>query len=118
MSHTITVTRIADDPEGDSDDPEYTTAGECDYACLVWYPCKVEGCEAEDEGDFHGVEHRAIGDIEGFCIQSSDCGLTFAYESDNPEFQMTELGTFDVDLTWDGDHWNATLIKREEPANV
>lgn len=109
--HTITVTRIAEDPNADTDDPEYTTGGEHDRSCSVWYPCKVEGCEADDEGAFHGEEHIVIYGEDKPCTQMvNECGLDFAYEYDNPEWQMTTLGTFNVDVDWDGDNWTARLF--------
>lgn len=117
MSHTFTVTRIADDPEGDSDDPQYTTDGPCDRSCLVWYPCDFANCDADDEGEFHGVEHMVIGSIEEFCVQSQECALTYAFQTENPEWQMTALGTYAVDVTWDGDSWYADLTLKE-PTNV
>lgn len=109
MTHTFTVTRMADDPNADTEDPEYTIGGTHDGACSVWYPCKVEGCEADDDGVFHGVYHQSIGGIDDFCTQGDECGLDYAFEYDNPEWQMTRTGIADADLEWDGDAWIATL---------
>lgn len=112
MSHTITVTRAIDTPDADTDDPEYTTGGTHDGSCSVWYPCKVEGCLADDEGEFHGIDHQMIGGIDELCTRGDGCGLDFAYEYDNPVFQMTQVGVYDVDVDWDGDYWIATLNLR------
>lgn len=117
MSHTITVTRIIDDPnpEVETDDPEYEIGGSHDHSCGVWYPCKVEGCTADDEGEFHGEEHIMVGGIDDLCTLGAGCGLAFTFEYENPEFQMTELGVYDVEVDWDGDHWLAFLTLRNNP---
>jgi len=111
VSHTITVTRPIDTVY--ADEPEYSTGGSCDHSCSVWYPCKVDGCTADDEGEFHGQWHCVIGGIEDYCTQGSGCGLDYAYGHDNPEQQMIAAGIYDVDVEWDGDHWLATLNLRE-----
>lgn len=115
MTHTFTVTRAIDSPGADSDDPIYEIGGEHDDTCSVWYPCTEPGCDADDEGEFHGVLHLMLGGIDELCVLRADeCGLSYAFEHDNPEFQMTELGVYDVEVEWDGDYWNAYLTLRKD----
>lgn len=119
MTHTITVTRVLESPGADTDDPEYTIGGDHDRACQAFWPCekdwhrhpKNENRELEDWASKRVPElHYWIAGEWMLPIQNR-CGLDYAFEYDNPEFQMTELGTFAVDVDWDGDYWLATLVK-------
>jgi hypothetical protein len=115
MMHTATVTRIFMDPEADSDDAEYTIGGTHDRSCSVWYPCKAEGCQADDEGEFHGVEHLLVGGGgEEFCVESNECGLDYSGEYESIEWQMKSTGIYDIKVDWDGDHWLADLFNRRD----
>ena len=118
MSHFITVTRLPDDT---SDDVEYTIGGEHDGHCETWTECwKAWHRHPQNDYGQYGydewstkritVEHQWIEDC--WMVPGGGCGLHHTFESDSPEWRMTELGIYDVTLSWDGDWWIADLTLR------
>lgn len=124
MSHTITVTRITNDPspEVDTDDPEYVIEGEHDHRCMAYGPCEKgwhrhpkndEGQYGYDEWSTKRIrEHHAWIEGEWMVPLKNRCGLDLSFEHDNPEFQMTSPGVYDVEVEWDGEWWIASLALR------
>lgn len=120
MSHTITVTRVIDDPNADTDDPEYTISGECDSACQNYTECMKSWHRhptTEEygwrEGEWATKRVPEVHTfIDGVWMLPNGCGLTEAFAYDNPEFQMTKLGTFAVDILFE-DWWSARLVPLE-----
>ena len=115
MAHTITVTRL---PDETTDDVEYTIGGTHDYRCEAWHECLKSWHRHPTSGADYGDEWatKRVPEvhqwIEGMWMvpNKTRCGLDLSFEYDNPEFQMTALGTYDVDVEWDGDYWTAALV--------
>lgn len=116
MSHTITVTSL---PDETTDDVEYTIGGTHDYSCEAWRECIKEWHRHPkngDDGDEWSTKrvpevHQMI-DGMWMVPMRNRCGFGLSFEYDNPEFQMTRLGVYDVDVEWDGDYWTASLSFR------
>ena len=109
MSHTITVTRLAGD---EWDDAEYTTAGTCDRACEVWFPCEKAwhrhpkneyGEQFEWSTKRVPHEHQFINGE--WSVASGKCALHYAYGLGLDAEAVTEVGTYHLDIEWDGDYW-------------
>jgi len=107
MSHTITITRL---PDEDNDDADYAIDGECTPACRVWRGCKRKACQRMnpdyppfDERNRHGVEHQRI-DGE-WMVETNDCGIQYADDVAMNADDVTELGTYELRVDWDGDSW-------------
>lgn len=127
MSHTVTVTRIIDDPnpEVDADDAEYTIGGEHDQYCTAYQECMKAWHRHPKSDEIVGDEwgNARIGChawIDGCWMlpMKNRCGFDISFEYENPQFQMTELGVYDVTVEWDGDWWLAALTLRTDPLSV
>ena len=111
MSHTITITRLPDDQH---DDAEFEIGGTCDNQCTVWRECDqvhYVATEAEiDRGEavWHGVWHRNIFGV-GWCVETTECGLDYAYELGLEAASAESTGTYLLDIEWDGDGWVAII---------
>lgn len=118
MTHTVTITSLY----SDTDDLEYTVVGTCEQYCIVWMPCGRARCQKPNpdycgyERDVHGKEHKFInGD---WCIETDKCALMYDVDVDS-FYDITELGTYALEIEWDGDYWYATPHgPRLELANV
>lgn len=117
MSHTVTVTRL---PDETSDDVEYTIGGEHDYSCQTFRDCRKDWHRhPKNESELIETwstkrvpeEHEWV-EGEWMVRESEGCGFDYAFASDNPEWQMLALGTYDVRVSWDGDWWIAALTLR------
>ena len=118
MSHTITITRL---PDETSDDVEYTVGGTCEPGCRIWRECKRKACRAlsadfdvPTERTRHGVEHQLIGGV-GWAVETNTCGVTYAYYLTLDAEREGKLGTFPLEISWDGDFWDA-FIDSSNPA--
>lgn len=120
MTHTITVTRIFQDPAADTDDPEFTIDGEHDWQCQNYRECSKdwhrhpkndEGQYGDDEWSTSRIGHHMF--IDGVWMVPAGCGVTESFAHDNPVFQMTELGVFDVDVLFE-DWWTTRLVRNSE----
>lgn len=111
MSHTITITKL---PDTESDDVEYTIGGEHEGSCRVWYECSEkhpEPTESEQEAGlatWHEAEHMDIFDL-GWCVESNECGVDHDSELNLRVEVHGRLGTFALDIEWDGDGWISTI---------
>lgn len=119
MAHTISVTRIVDDPNAETEEPEYTIEGSCDSRCQAYRECLKDWHRhpSEEYGHREGEwSTKRVPEVHTFIsgtwMTPDGCGLQYAWEDDNPDFQMTELGVYDVDVDWDGDYWLARLTLR------
>lgn len=121
MSHTVTVTKIPDD---ESDDVEYTIGGTHDQSCLAYQDClkswhrhpKNEEIVGDEWGNERVGYHSWI-EGEWMVPMKNRCGFDIAFEYDNPEFQMNQIGTYSVEVDWDGDWWIAALTHIDERNN-
>jgi hypothetical protein len=120
MAHTITITRL---PDEHNDDADYEVAGACDNSCTVWRECEAkhpratEGEESSGKATWHGVEHMAILGIGWCVIDESDCGLNYAYGLGLEAAAVTEIGTYALDIDWDGDGWVAYVVVPTSPSS-
>ena len=128
MTHTLIVTKIADEND---DDIEYTVDGPHDTSCQVWYACSTCANEPSpytravddpicDEPDwtFHDVEHRWIGD-EWMTLSTECAGTTDGAQDDLNFIANTRgIGSHPVDIDYWGDGcWQAlALTDNEVPA--
>jgi hypothetical protein len=112
MSHTITITRVAGDQW---DDADYTIAGDCDWRCEVWTPCEKAwhrhpkneyGELIEWSTKSVPIEHQFI-DNE-WMVPSGRCALRVAGTLNEAADDVSEPGTYDVEVHWD-DCWWFTL---------
>lgn len=115
MSHTITIKRL---PDETSDDAEYTIGGECDRRCGVWRECKRKACQSMnvdyppfDERYRHEAEHQHI--ENAWMVETGECGLQFADNVGHEAERAGELGTFDLNVEWDGGGWFSELGARK-----
>lgn len=111
MSHTITITRLPDD---ENDDAEYAIDGPCDSDCRVWRECPRATCQRMsseyppfEERYRHGVEHKRIDGV--WMVDMNECGLDHAYHLNLAADEMGELGTYALQVDWDGDEWCALI---------
>ncbi len=121
MAHTVTVTRPINAPLADSDDPEYVIGGTHDYQCECFKECtkdwhrhpSPEYGEGHEEWTTKRVTQPHQWFNGGWMVrQENTCGFRLAFEQENPEWQMTEVGVYDVEVSWDGDWWFAALTLR------
>lgn len=111
MSHTITITRL---PDAEQDNVEYEVGGTCDQSCTVYRECEEKHPASTDdeissgEATWHGVEHMDIYD-QGWNVPSGECGVTFAHDLSLEADQVQALGTYALDVEWDGDGWLAYI---------
>ena len=107
MSHTIEITRLADET---SDDVEYEISGTCDQSCKVWRGCGRKACQRMnpdyapfDERHRHGVEHQQI-DGE-WMVETNECALQFAYDLASNAGDAPACGVYSLHVDWNGDAW-------------
>lgn len=114
MSHTITVTKLADD---DSDDYGWTLNGTHDQNCEAWWECDkawhrhpLDNSNVGDEwGNKRVGEHMYIDGL--WCVQRG-CGYTYADHGDM-EYDLAarnpKIGDeFELIFEWD-EAWYITL---------
>lgn len=106
MSHTVTITKL---PDEETDDTEFTIGGTCGHYCIAWTECRRTRCQKDpervgyDERDVHGVEHMYIDGV--WMVSTGKCALKVMDWSDENICDLKELGTFALDVEWDGDWW-------------
>jgi hypothetical protein len=114
MSHTVTITQLADDEH----DLEYEIGGTCERSCSVWYTCRRTRCQRVggdlDNRDVHGVYHARISGE--WMVDSGQCALKVADPIMDYLYDLTQLGAYELDVDWDGDNWIA--LPASEPTTV
>ena len=120
MSHTVTVTKL---PDEQSDDVEYTISGEHDDQCEMWIECfkSWHRHPRNDYGQYGGYDEWSTKRVPvvhqwidgSWMVPSSDCSFRYAFENDNPDRQMTDLGIYDARVDWVDDWWIAELSLRQ-----
>ncbi len=106
-THTITITRLADDT---SDDAEYTIGGDCEGDPTVYTECKRDECVGERPNYYaqdvtrHGEDHIAW--EERWCSASDECPLRYVHGLSTAIDEFGRLGTFPLEIEWD-EEWTA-----------
>lgn len=113
MTHTITVTKLPDDV---NDDVEFEIGGTHGYDCETMRYCERKTCKDRDhDGEFnaHGKVHYP-GEY-GWLVYPAKpkCGLDFCDDIHFAVENFNKLGTFHLDIDFDGDYWSAQPYSSE-----
>lgn len=110
MSHTITITKLAD---ARSDDVEYAIGGDCAGETTAYDLCTHPGCvnqelaEPSYNVERHGIDH--IGYDGRWCAATEACVLTYCESINIAAEEHGQLGTFPIEPFWD-ESWEIQIM--------